>query len=489
MGCGGSKSVDKKGPLGGARIVFVLGGPGAGKGTQCERIVAKYGYKHLSTGDLLRDEVKAGTELGKTCEALMKEGKLVPQEVIIGLLKDQMVKSGAKSFLIDGFPRAMDQDAMFEKMIKPADAVLFFDVPEATMEERLLKRGETSGRADDNAETIRKRFKTFVDQSIAVVDKYTAKGNCHKISAVPGPEEVFAEVAAALDAAEAKWRKEDAVEMAKSMVVPPVPGALPKDASIVFVLGGPGAGKGTQCERIVRDYGFTHLSAGDLLRDEVKSESEVGKACATLMKEGALVPLPAPGPPSTNTMDASLGSTPGTGGTTMDLAISTASSLRHLASAASSAAATSAKTSSGPGTAEILWQLPLAVYLSTTAIDWSTKVLKRLRMVSALSSARPDVSPRFSSRSSIVASGTSKNSTASAGLIIFSNIASWSIARGKPSIRKDLAPDLTIWSFSRPMMTSWGTSLPSFISASQVLPSSVPALTSSRSRSPVERCL
>jgi len=288
MGCGSSKAGVGKGD---ARIVFVLGGPGAGKGTQCARIVEKYGYKHLSTGDLLREEVAAGTEIGQKADALMKEGKLVPQEMIVGLLKDAMAKSGAKSFLIDGFPRAMDQDALFEKHIGAADMVLFFDCPEATMEERLLKRGETSGRADDNAEAIKKRFKTFVDQSVPVVAKYEKKGNCVKISAVPGPDDVFAEVAKALDAAEAKWRKEAAIEMAKSLKVPAVPGELPKDAQIVFVLGGPGAGKGTQCERIVKDYGYTHLSAGDLLREEVKSESDVGKACATLMKEGALVPM------------------------------------------------------------------------------------------------------------------------------------------------------------------------------------------------------
>mmetsp|Transcript_8209 Transcript_8209/g.23570 ORF Transcript_8209/g.23570 Transcript_8209/m.23570 type:complete len:1068 (-) Transcript_8209:65-3268(-) len=248
-------------------IIFVLGGPGSGKGTQCERIVADFGYKHLSAGDLLRDEVASGSEMGKECEKLMKEGKLVPVEVTISLLKAAMDKSGAEKFLIDGFPRAVEQAEAFEKQIGAPLAVIFFDCPEEEMEKRLLKRGETSGRSDDNIQTIKKRFKTFVDQSLPVVDKYDARGLAHKISAVPPPDEVYKHVKATL-----------------TKVNSP-------DKTIVFVLGGPGSGKGTQCEQIVEDFGFKHLSAGDLLRAEVASGSETGKMCADLMKEGKLVPV------------------------------------------------------------------------------------------------------------------------------------------------------------------------------------------------------
>jgi adenylate kinase (isozyme 1 subfamily) len=178
----------------------VLGGPGSGKGTQCAKIVEKYGYQHLSAGDLLRDEVKSGSEVGKQCEQIMKEGKLVPQEVIIGLLKAAMIKSGTTDFLIDGFPRALDQAHMFESMIKPCEYVIFFDCPEEVMESRLLKRGETSGRSDDNAETIRKRFKTFVEQSLPVIEHYEKLSKAYKISATQDPDEVFAEVVKALEA-------------------------------------------------------------------------------------------------------------------------------------------------------------------------------------------------------------------------------------------------------------------------------------------------
>mgnify|MGYP001188008898 CR=1 FL=1 len=175
-----------------ACVVFVLGGPGSGKGTQCERLVAKYGVKHLSAGDLLRAEVASGSEVGQQCQEIMKEGKLVPTEVTLGLLKKAMVASGQKIFIIDGFPRAVDQGEAFEASIKPCDFVLFLDCPKETMQERLLKRGETSGRADDNLETIGKRFDTFMEVSMPVMDHFAAK--VHTVSSVPSPDDVFAEV-------------------------------------------------------------------------------------------------------------------------------------------------------------------------------------------------------------------------------------------------------------------------------------------------------
>ncbi|EFJ39051.1 hypothetical protein VOLCADRAFT_108787, partial [Volvox carteri f. nagariensis] len=264
-----------------AQIIFVLGGPGSGKGTQCDKIKQDYKCVHLSAGDLLRAEVKSGSVVGKKCEELMREGKLVPFAVTLNLLKKAMIESGGKFFLIDGFPRALDQAEQFESNIMPCKAVLFFDCPEEEMEKRLLKRGETSGRSDDNAETIRKRFKTFLEQSLPVKDHYLAQGKCHVISAVPSPEEVYGKVKAVLTSLHAP----------EKFALPPVHGSLPDDAQIIFVLGGPGSGKGTQCAQILEEYECVHLSAGDLLRAEVKSGSVVGRKCEELMREGKLVPF------------------------------------------------------------------------------------------------------------------------------------------------------------------------------------------------------
>ncbi len=111
-------------------VLFVLGGPGSGKGTQCDRIKVRYqGVVHLSAGDLLRDEVKSGSAVGTKCGEMMKEGQLVPMSVTITLLKNAMIASGGKIFLVDGFPRALDQAEAFEKDIMPCKAVLFFDCP------------------------------------------------------------------------------------------------------------------------------------------------------------------------------------------------------------------------------------------------------------------------------------------------------------------------------------------------------------------------
>lgn len=110
-------------------IIWVLGGPGCGKGTQCAKIVEKYNFTHLSSGDLLRAEVASGSDKGKELAAIMKEGKLVSNEAVLQLLECAIKKAAAssKGFLIDGYPREKDQGAAFEKQISPADLILFFD--------------------------------------------------------------------------------------------------------------------------------------------------------------------------------------------------------------------------------------------------------------------------------------------------------------------------------------------------------------------------
>ncbi|KAJ1395428.1 UMP-CMP kinase [Sesbania bispinosa] len=176
-------------------VVFVLGGPGSGKGTQCANIVQNFGYTHLSAGDLLRAEIKSGSENGTMIQNMIKEGKIVPSEVTIKLLQRAMKESGNDKFLIDGFPRNEENRAAFENVtgIEPA-FVLFFDCPEEEMERRLLNRNQ--GREDDNIETIRKRFKVFLESSLPVINYYDAKDKVRKIDAARPIEEVFDSVKA-----------------------------------------------------------------------------------------------------------------------------------------------------------------------------------------------------------------------------------------------------------------------------------------------------
>ncbi|XP_025014427.1 UMP-CMP kinase 3 isoform X1 [Ricinus communis] len=176
-------------------VVFVLGGPGSGKGTQCANIVEHFGYTHLSAGDLLRAEIKSGSENGTMIQNMIKEGKIVPSEVTIKLLQKAMQESGNDKFLIDGFPRNEENRAAFESVTKIVpEFVLFFDCSEEEMERRLLSRNQ--GRVDDNIETIRKRFKVFLESSIPVVEYYESKGKVRKIDAAKSIEEVFEDVKA-----------------------------------------------------------------------------------------------------------------------------------------------------------------------------------------------------------------------------------------------------------------------------------------------------
>ncbi|CAH0491947.1 unnamed protein product [Peronospora farinosa] len=177
------------------RILFVLGGPGAGKGTQCMKLVQKYGFVHLSAGDLLREERESGSANGEMIDRMIKEGQIVPVKITLNLLQQAMVKSGRDLFLIDGFPRNFDnlqgwQDEMAEEEYQ-VQGVLFYDCPENVMEERLLERGKTSGRTDDNTEAIHKRFRTYLDSTMPVITHYEKQNKVFKVDATRGPDEVF----------------------------------------------------------------------------------------------------------------------------------------------------------------------------------------------------------------------------------------------------------------------------------------------------------
>ncbi|KAG5565314.1 hypothetical protein RHGRI_001269 [Rhododendron griersonianum] len=176
-------------------VVFVLGGPGSGKGTQCENIVRHFGYTHLSAGDLLRAEIKSGSENGTMIQNMIKDGKIVPSEVTIKLLQRAMLESSNDKFLIDGFPRNEENRAVFESVtgIEP-EFVLFLDCPKEEMERRLL--GRNQGREDDNIDTIRKRFKVYMESSLPVIEYYNSKGKVRKIDAAKTVEEVFEAVKA-----------------------------------------------------------------------------------------------------------------------------------------------------------------------------------------------------------------------------------------------------------------------------------------------------
>ncbi|UJR33891.1 hypothetical protein I4U23_021311 [Adineta vaga] len=280
--------------LKGKPIIFVGGGPGSGKGTQCEQIIGKFGFTHLSAGDLIRAAVKDSTsEKGRYFNEIMSQGKLISTEDILGLLKDAIYEKAdqASGFLIDGFPRRVDQGIQFEKDIGVCDTFIYFDLPDDVMIERLVKRGETSGRIDDNRETITKRLNTFHEETTPILDYYNKQGKLVKIDANRKANEIFTDVSKALSQLLAQHQTNNHHDLSNKVIERKPELDKLKDSKIIFVVGGPGSGKGTQCERIVQKYGYTHLSTGDLLREAVQSKTERGEQLNALMKEGKLVPM------------------------------------------------------------------------------------------------------------------------------------------------------------------------------------------------------
>lgn len=189
------------------KIVFVLGAPGAGKGTQCEKIVETFGFTHLSAGDLLREERKReGSEYGALIEDNIKNGRIVPVEITCALLENAMNKTmeatGNNKFLIDGFPRNEDNlQGWNRKMEEKVQLlfVLFFECSEDQCVERCLKRGESSGRSDDNLESLKKRFNTYINDTMPIIEHYRKQDLVKPVDAAPAPDQVFEAVKVAFE--------------------------------------------------------------------------------------------------------------------------------------------------------------------------------------------------------------------------------------------------------------------------------------------------
>lgn len=185
-------------------IIFLIGGPGSGKGTQAERILKDFDIGYMSAGELLRQETSSGSELGTFISEQMKLGNILPQEIVINLLKKEIIKQDKEQYLIDGFPRKIDQAETFEKNVCSCALALFLDVPDDILVERLIGRSQDSGREDDNPETIKLRIKTFHEISEQVFDYFNPMGKAIKIDGNRDPDSVYEDVKNAISAVIAK---------------------------------------------------------------------------------------------------------------------------------------------------------------------------------------------------------------------------------------------------------------------------------------------
>lgn len=185
--------------------IVIFGAPGSGKGTQSDLLIEHYGLQHISTGDVLRDEIKKGTELGKTAASFIDGGNLIPDDLMISILAKVYdgFGRGHKGVIFDGFPRTIPQAEALKQMLdKRGDkvaAMIELDVPEDELMTRLIKRGKDSGRADDNEETIKKRLVVYHSQTQPLIAWYKKEGLHHHINGLGTLERIFADIQKVID--------------------------------------------------------------------------------------------------------------------------------------------------------------------------------------------------------------------------------------------------------------------------------------------------
>lgn len=183
--------------------LVLLGPPGSGKGTQATRLKEKLEIAHISTGDMLRAEIAAGSELGKQAKSVMDAGNLVSDEILLGMLKSRLAQADvAEGFILDGYPRNVAQanalDGMLAEIGQPLDAVVQLDVATELLVERIAGRAQEQGRADDNPESVRKRLQVYTEQTAPVVDFYAGRGTLARVDGVGELDEIEARILAAI---------------------------------------------------------------------------------------------------------------------------------------------------------------------------------------------------------------------------------------------------------------------------------------------------
>ena len=184
--------------------IVIFGAPGSGKGTYSAKLVERYGLGHISTGDVLRGEIKAGTELGKTAKAYIDEGQLIPDSLMIDILASKLDSfAGERGVIYDGFPRTIAQADAFKSMLAKRgmqiDAMIELVVGEDVLMQRLLRRALIEGRADDNEETIRKRFAEYHAKTQPLSDWFAKEGVRQQFTWPGDIDEMLSGIYAAMD--------------------------------------------------------------------------------------------------------------------------------------------------------------------------------------------------------------------------------------------------------------------------------------------------
>lgn len=196
--------------------IVLFGAPGSGKGTQSAKLIDEYGLYHISTGELLRDHIKRGTELGKTADSYISKGQLIPDQLMIDILDDVLEKeaAGKEGVVFDGFPRTIPQAEALKGLLRKRGtdlhAVVGLEVPEDELVQRMIARGKETGRADDNIDTIKNRLDVYHKQTLPLKEYYTNEGNYLAVNGTGIVDEIFSDIASKLEkmtGAKSKKRK------------------------------------------------------------------------------------------------------------------------------------------------------------------------------------------------------------------------------------------------------------------------------------------
>jgi len=251
--------------------VALFGPPGAGKGTQSRALVERYKLFYISTGDLLRKELAAKSALGRAAEDIIAAGGLVPDEIIVQIIEKTITENpGVRGFLFDGFPRTYIQAYILEglmiKLNTSLTVLIDLQVPEDVSVQRLLDRGKTSGRSDDNEAVIRNRMREYSEKTLPVLRFYKEKGLHRRVDANATIERVNERI-------EEVIREE-----------------MEKRLFNLVIFGYPGSGRGSQGRAIAEKYGLEYIATGPMLEEEVRSGSVSGKRIRELYESGQLVP-------------------------------------------------------------------------------------------------------------------------------------------------------------------------------------------------------
>lgn len=251
--------------------IALFGPPGAGKGTQSTTLVEQFNLCYISTGDLLRKELAADSKLGREARGIIASGGLVSDEIIVQILEKTIAENPtANGFLFDGFPRTAIQayilEGLMTKLSTSLDCLINLEVPEAESVRRLIERGKTSGRSDDNETVIRNRLNEYHEKTLPVLDFYAQKGVRVDVDGTRDIETVREEVERI---ARAQYSK--------------------RPVSIV-VFGYPGSGRGSQAKALAEEFGLDFVATGRMLEQEMNAGTETGKKVKALYESGDLVP-------------------------------------------------------------------------------------------------------------------------------------------------------------------------------------------------------